>query len=292
MAQMLISKSGAWYEVTAIGNGTPTDPGSGNGGGTPIDFIEPTAANTGTSGTLTTVTGDYHLTVGETLANKDITGVLYPAANTRVTNCKAAGLYTVESAVGITISRCTFGTWYTDGLKTVSIDHCQFGVGVRNVSTSQINRNADPGHCDDLQITNSFFTGAPIDGGYSGAHLEPIHLMGVSNAVFRNNTFDALYANDAATIPHISSAFQMEAGPFSDLVWIDGNYFYGGGFYQAYFNGRRTRITNNKFHWNSRLSGIAYPPSAYGPGTWTQLLDVTGNTLDGAPFALPNPPSH
>jgi len=41
---------------------------------------------------------------------------------------------------------------------------------------------------------------------------------------------------------------------------IDGNWFYGGGFFQVYLYGTNLTVTNNKF---SRTQGLQYPPVAY-----------------------------
>ena len=145
-----------------------------------------------------------------------------------------------------------------------------------------------------LKIVNSWFHKVLPSTG--AAHIENLHLGGVQGALIKNNVFELYSPDGTNTLQYFTANLAMEPamyGVFNRDVTIDGNWFGGGGYYEAYINAAGTNsVTNNKFSSDSpRFAGIQYPPSAYNtaslPGGSYNKFTQSGNTLDGKAVSLP-----
>ena len=276
----------------------------------------PSATNTGPDPAvaLETVIGDVVMsTDGDTLSGKNITGTLYLAANNlTVVDVRAHEILVNTTATtggwsparaNMTLRRVEAAMVVTNGHKNLVIDHSHF-TGVPGEATMQVGYWDSGQHkltntnSDGLTVTNSLIGGGQAT--TSAKHHEALHLMGATHVVLRNNVFDFTPA-DKATWEYTTAALYMEIGvtdvPCLDVV-IDGNWFFGGGYYQVYFSGQNVKVTNNQFHSYSiegevhSFAGPVFPPSSNPAGTWWKLVDTRGNTLNGKPVVLDNPRDH
>lgn len=254
----------------------------------------PTPASVGPRIGLTVINGDYVVSAGETLSGKYVTGSIYmPNANSTVVDCKAGGLavnmapggnYYYPVRVGQTARYCEFGSVYTTGADTFTLDHCR--IGNSRGTFAQIADYAEPNktfQCRNITITNCYWDRLTGTGSGIG-HFEALHLMGCQGALIRNNVW-SFTTSDAGTFAQITAALNFDNGngtglPCRDIVF-DKNQLYGGGAYQIYLSIRgSSQVTNNEFHSYSGMGLAQYPPTS--GTTFTQ----SGNTLDGSPITL------
>lgn len=265
--------------------------------------VKPNADNTGIrpGSTLATHEGDYVADVaGERISNLVINGDLYLAADDiTVENVKVNGdvkvnigpgnIYFLPVKKNHTLINVDVQTVDNVGLDNLIIDRSRIR-GVPNTFHIQLSDYREPDgryyKADRLILTNNLFDPPLPVPESSEAHLENLHLIGVTNAFIANNVFD-MTAPDQRTLEHITATF------FQQTVWdvrnanavIDGNYFYGGGYFQVYLFADNMKVTNNKFHSYPRMGAVMYPPSAY-EGNFPEF-EQSGNTLDGKPYTIP-----
>jgi hypothetical protein len=265
---------------------------------------------------LSTHTGDYVVdTAGAVVQNVHISGDLVinaPAANVTVNNVKVDGVVNINtdtpSAVqgntrvgivptGVVLRHVDAHGLYAEGFNGLTVDASHFHDIQGTLSQLSRYHTVWNGYTLDwpatnLTITNTVFDRLLAVPANSGYHLEDLHLMGVQGITLRGNVFDAT-APDQATASHITAALTMEPsweGVMNSDAIIDGNSFYGGGYYQLSIHLAndtiKSKITNNAFHTytapDGGSGGIAYPETA--PDA---VFYETGNTLDGTPYTLP-----
>ena len=313
-----------WLLVVTLGcGGGGAAQGSSGGGddgtcavGSSLSAAEPTTETAGVvpGSTLTgcptayyvASSGDCVLNVdGGSISNVHVTGSLYLAANdVTATNVQVDGVVSVNGAPGgnyfypvktrQTLVHVDAHGLGSVGLSDLTVDRCRFH-GVTG-AIAQLTNYQDTGGdqhffaADGLVVTNSMFDDLATVPAGSGYHLEALHLLGVVNAKFCNDVFDAR-TDDATTLSMITAAFtqQDRSGVTSHDVLLDGNYFLGGGYYQVYLYATNMTVTNNHFTSYTAAGGTSssaeYPPSSY-PGSYPTFTQ-SGNTLDGVAYSLP-----
>lgn len=290
-----------------VAGGTNSSTSGNTSGGT--TSAKPSAANTGVPAgiSLATINGDYIMqTSGVTLSNKHITGDLYLSANNLVLhniqvdgtigfNSLPGGNYLQASASNISIDHCS--TSYLDvskGFDNFTVDACHIGNTVCTMGA--IYPWNGIGH--DLMIENSLWDGeqsVPAN----GSHCEALHGFGGTYVSLLNNVFD-FRVPDMTTWNQTTATINLsvETSPANDHFTLDGNWFYGGSFYQMYFIASNSVVKNNKFTTytspdGSQTSQVQYPPAAYSAGSLATYggsypkFTQSGNTLDGNPYNLP-----
>lgn len=285
---------------------TPTPTSISTPSPTPLD--KPTIDNTGVrpGSSLSRHEGDYVVTIaGATIRNLEINGDLYIVAdNVLVDNVKVNGNVGINRTAdgntplpvrrNIRLVNVDMRTMDNVGFDGLTIDKSRFR-GVRNSFHAQLTcyRDQEGGFwkADGLTLTNSLFD--PPAPSTNDAHIENLHLMCVTNATIRNNVFD-MTSPDRFTMQQTTATLFQETiyGVRNANALIEGNYFYGGGYYVAYFHADGMTVRNNRFHsTNNGINtygpkSIMLPPSAYADHSWVPFAQ-SGNTLDGQPLTIP-----
>jgi len=196
----------------------------------------------------------------------------------------------------ITLQHVDFKDIYSYGFDGLTINQSN-SHGAKNGPNAQLfdYRNSVYFPAANLIITNSWFH-SPASS-TTDAHIETLHLGGISNITIRNNILDER-APDARTLGYTTSVlniggYELYGMPSSNVI-IDNNRIFGGGYFQLYIVATGdSAVTNNAFvsTGNAHFAGIQYPPSAYSlsslPGGKYMKFAQSGNTLDGNPVVLP-----
>lgn len=295
------------------GRGSTSAPADPGGGGS---LIEPTSLNTGPrQSVLTTLSGNQTISAnGTTWDRVRVTGNLKIEANDVTLNdCVIDGYISLSIGSGIgnyppkariKLSYCEFPSLDSLGVDALTIEYSRIlGVGAGTIMMLQSYANgASQAMVTDVLLLSNYFAQPPTFTG-GEAHRECVFLLGaVHGIVMRGNSFNFVAESQASadmiTACVMSQARTVDGNEQYVNGWeCDNNWFYGGGYYQAYFDQRGdSLVTNNKFHSYSRypgggtVSSPVIPPSAGGyGGTYVPLSPATGNTLDGAPYTIPNP---
>lgn len=177
-----------------------------------VAVVKPTAANTGATGTLTTLSGDQLITVaGTTIEDKDIYGkVTVRAANVTLRNCRIRGNATQASNSGLvdathasvsnlliedcTLAASTPSVWWTGIIghnytaRRCNISQVVDGFGVYNTSSP----SAQSGVLIELNYVHDLSCISPDPNHSDGkTHNDVVQIQGGGYVVIRNNHFDA-----------------------------------------------------------------------------------------------------
>lgn len=305
-----VSKSASRSTIpTGHGNtssGTASAPSNGTSaasGGTAVRGRGTTGPSAGVA--LHTHIGDYLIEAPNvTVTGMHITGNLRingPARNVAVSDVRVDGEIDVNSdtpsqgGVGIVpkdvvIRHTSAHGLYTSGFDGLTLDGVEIATVKGGGTLAQIARYQNDEYewpASHLTILNSWFHGLTTPG--PDAHLEAIHLMGISTFTLRNTVFDAT-APDQATFLDTTQCLTMETafgGVVSSNGTVDGNSFYGGGYYQVgFYMSGASSVTNNRFHSYVSPDGSIKGKVQYPPPDGAPTPRYSGNTLDGRPFTL------
>ena len=298
---------------TATPSSTPTP--SPSLSPTPSSTPSPTPSPTLTSSTagllpgvaLTTVTGDVKVTAaGTVLANEHITGNLTidaPAANVTVTNVQVDGKVNINTdtpssgTAGIIPTSIVLRHVDAHGMSAVgfdglTVDLSRFHDNKGTLSQlARYNANGRDWPARNLTITGTVYERLLAVPAGSGYHVEDLHLMGVQGFTLAGDVFDAT-APDQATWLQTTAALTLERGweGVANTGTVTGSTFRGGSYFQAYLWGV-TAFAGNAFVTavspdGQHRSTPMYPAAAY--GSPLPAFTQSGNTLDGAPYTIPN----
>jgi hypothetical protein len=272
----------------------PTTPPPSSGG-------KPTPETTGVipGVALQQHNGNYTISAdGTTISNLNITGNLYVVANNvTVKNVKVNGFLRINMDSGgfyphpvkknMSFTNIDVQTIDNLGLEGVTIDKARVrgqGDGTHFQATNY-KESGKFWQCNGLTLTNSLFDAPPAATDPS-THREDFHPMGCTNMVIRNNVFDMTPVNAASkAVTTAAVFFQTWNDITNENVTYDGNYHYGGGYFQIYFNAKNMSVTNNKFYTYAG-GDIVYPPRSYSETYYP--FTQSGNTIDDKPATLLN----
>lgn len=264
---------------------------------------KPTLSNTGPNPavTLTTISGDYHTSPGETVTAKNITGVLYlDGANSGAVDCNVSGVSIASPGpANLFLTRVSCGGIFNgNGLNGLNINQCK--LDAQDAVLTQI-VDTSSSRATGYVMTNSYVRGRTsfTRSGESDPHWQATHWVGLSGFVITNNVFDYI-PDDADGVKDITSYHHTAAVVFGPS-WVSGaycsgdfsgNWIYGGTTYQSYLSlvGSST-VNNNKFH--STYPDDTTPLPYGGPSAYRIDSDLTspsftasGNTYDGSPLSI------
>ena len=279
---------------------TPTTTVSGKPGASstgPVDGVALSersgsfwASSNGTALRDTWVHGSVYISASNvTLDNVRVDGQIY-------VNFTPQGGMSSPVPSSITIHRSQAAGIFSNGFNGLTLDGVELADQQDGPHAQLFNYayNGVTYPASNLKIVNSWFHKVLPSTG--AAHIENLHLGGVQGALIKNNVFELYSPDGTNTLQYFTANLAMEPamyGVFNRDVTIDGNWFGGGGYYEAYINAAGTNsVTNNKFSSDSpRFAGIQYPPSAYNtaslPGGSYNKFTQSGNTLDGKAVSLP-----
>lgn len=272
----------------------PVEPPSGGGGSVP------TPENTGVvAGTeLKTHTGNLTITSdGTSISNLNITGSLFVVANNvTVTNVKVGSRIVINQdsngnfphpvKKNMTFKNVEARTIDNVGLEKVVIDKAKLTSGASSTHFQATNYSygGKLWQCNDLTLINSYFA-QPPDVTDPATHREAFHPMGCTNVVVRNNYFNMLARNDFSLQRTTAIVnFETRSGIVNENVVYDGNYHYGGGYYQVYLNAKNMKVINNRFY-TYPGGTIVFPPRSINP---YYPFEQSNNYIDDKPATLPN----
>lgn len=266
----------------------------------PVGGSVPTAENTGVvAGTeLKTHSGNLTVTAdGTSVSNLNITGSLFVVANNvTVTNVKVGSRIVINQdsngnfphpvKQNMTFRNVEARTIDNVGLENVVIDKAKLTSGQSSTHFQATNYSygGKLWQCNNLTLTNSYFA-QPPDVTDPNTHREAFHPMGCTNVVVRNNYFNMLARNQFSLERTTAIVnFETRNGIVNENVTYDGNYHYGGGYYQVYLNAKNMKVTNNRFYTYTGGS-IVFPPRSINP---YYPFEQSNNFIDDKPVSLPN----
>ena len=228
----------------------------------------PTAATTGTSGSLTAQTISPTAT-GQTFQNLNITftggaGTVFTGDNCTFINCQFPSNQGFRSQVtGLTITDCTFpdGMWISSG-QNIVITRAE----IQNFTADGIHITSDAGQmCDGIEIHDSFINNSTPP---TSAFADGIQVRGSVGLWLEGN-----YINMGAFAQgKYSSLLLQEVNGGNSGLLIEGNFFKGGE-YTCYLDTGSGTFQNNVLG----LAGTGY----FGPPSISTNINGSGNMTEG-----------
>ena len=234
----------------------------------------PTAATTGTSGTLTSGTVDYNAS-GVTYNNLNVTNAStrdLVGSNNTFNNCHFNSATWVISSTGNTFNNCTFTQNITAASSSnMTLYRCKI-TGYDDQDGMHI--TSDRGTMCDNILIQECYSGSPT--ATSGNHVDALQVRGstglhmIGNYFHQGNTFSSLFN---------AALFLEEANGGNSGFLIEDNYFKGGGWWTTYLDGTGT-FRNNTLDWPNDGTGLIFNTNTFPAGiTAYGNVDGSGNPI-------------
>lgn len=235
--------------------------------------VQPTAANTGATGTLKAVSGDVTLNSGDTLSNADVSGgITIAGSGITLSNVKVAGHVFTSKSSNVVINHVTASAMAVSSSQGVTIKYS-------NISGDDdgIHVTSDAGSMNtDITVENNYIHdphGLAPDGHYDGTQVRGVKTMKLTCNNYNSGPWQSQFN---------SAIYLEDANGGDDNVTIANNWLTGWD-YTLMLDASNLSVTNNRMgrgaHWglcdNASNAG-GYRAFASSGNVW----DDTGAPVD------------